>query len=71
MAGQMAQSRTGQDKSPKAGRPARGRTSGSCVHYIASIICHISPNGDILGTILLPMLYIQHLEVTQKMGIQT
>ena len=30
-AGQMAQSRTGQDKSPKAGRPAQGRTSGSSV----------------------------------------
>ncbi len=28
-AGQMAQSRTGQDKSPKAGHPAEGRTSGS------------------------------------------
>ena len=28
-AGQMAQSRTGQDKLPKAGRPAQGRTSGS------------------------------------------
>ena len=28
-AGQMGQSRTGQDKSPKAGRPAQGWTSGS------------------------------------------
>ena len=28
-AGQMAQSRTGQDKSPKAGCPAQGRTTGS------------------------------------------
>ena len=28
-AGQMAQSRTGQDKSPKEGRPAKGRTNGS------------------------------------------
>ena len=28
-AGQMAQSRTGQNKSPKAGHPAQGRISGN------------------------------------------
>ena len=45
-AGQMGQSRTGQDKSPKAGRPAQGWTSGSSALRVEKL-----PNKGVSATV--------------------